>query len=627
MRSIHKLLIILYISLLILTPALAQDTGSVSGIVTTVDDDPIANAEVSIVNEEDEDFETETDDEGAFAFDDIPIGNWLITGILDDLAPAEEEIVVVTDEETVVNLILYQRPEGWTEATHGKNADPDYDEIFPQDEVNRLDIVIDPEDWQMMLDDMTEKLGEFGAGGEGHDLERDPNPIYRPCDITFNERIWRYAGIRFKGNSSLRHSWANGTYKLPFRFEMDQFEDDYPQIDDQRLYGFKELGLAPGYVDSSLLHEKIAADIYRDAGVPSAQTAFYRVYLDHGRGSLYFGLYTIVEIPRRPMLEAQFGDGRGNLYKPGGRGSDWVEYHQDAFKKKTNKDEADWSDIEAEFEALPASRDDAAAWRSGLEEVFDAYGFLRWLAVVRLLPNLDSYGQHAHNYFLYGDPTHDGRLSWIPWDNNMAFTVLRNLSLDMGDLRDNSPLIRYLIDDPVYWAAYVTNVAEVIEGAYAIEPTQASIQAAHDLIEPYVIGENGERDGYTQLTSPEVFENSVERLYAHIEARHEAAIEFLESNFDYPEEDHMAVNFELSQNYPNPFNSSTTLVFNILKSGRIKLLIYDIYGREIAQLINSVMNAGIHTITFDANGLDSGIYFAQLNFNGYSSTQKMVLIN
>ncbi len=48
------------------------------------------------------------------------------------------------------------RPDGWVEETHGKSADPDYDVVFPQDEVNRVDITIDPETWQAMFDDMTE---------------------------------------------------------------------------------------------------------------------------------------------------------------------------------------------------------------------------------------------------------------------------------------------------------------------------------------------------------------------------------------------------------------------------------------------------------------------------------------
>ncbi len=62
-----------------------------------------------------------------------------------------------------------ERPTGWTEDSHGKDADPNYAIVFPQDEVNTITITLDPANWQTMLDDMTELYGEFGTregGGE-----------------------------------------------------------------------------------------------------------------------------------------------------------------------------------------------------------------------------------------------------------------------------------------------------------------------------------------------------------------------------------------------------------------------------------------------------------------------------
>ena len=56
------------------------------------------------------------------------------------------------------------RPRGWTDETHGPNADANYDVVFAQDVVKRIDLIIKPRDWQAMLDDMTELAGEFGAG-------------------------------------------------------------------------------------------------------------------------------------------------------------------------------------------------------------------------------------------------------------------------------------------------------------------------------------------------------------------------------------------------------------------------------------------------------------------------------
>ncbi len=57
-----------------------------------------------------------------------------------------------------------ERPEGWTEETHGSKANPNYDVVFPRDKVNRIDITLKPIDWQMMMWDMTAILGRFGKG-------------------------------------------------------------------------------------------------------------------------------------------------------------------------------------------------------------------------------------------------------------------------------------------------------------------------------------------------------------------------------------------------------------------------------------------------------------------------------
>ena len=165
---------------------------------------------------------------------------------------------------------------------------------------------------------------------------------------------WDYVGIRFKGNSSLMTAWSSGNLKLPFKLDFDQFEDDYPEINDQRFYGFKQLTLASNFNDNSYLREKVTADIFREFGVPSAQTAFYEVYVDTGDGPVYFGLYTMVEAVEDTVISQQFASDEGNLYKPEGSGATFAEgsYNEASFDKETNQDEDDYSDIEALFAIL-----------------------------------------------------------------------------------------------------------------------------------------------------------------------------------------------------------------------------------------------------------------------------------
>jgi hypothetical protein len=89
--------------------------------------------------------------------------------------------------------------------------------------------------------------------------------------------------------------------------------------------------------------------------------------------------------------------------------------------------------------------------------------------------------------------------------------------------------------------------------------------------------------------------------------------------------------FRLDQNYPNPFNPSTTISFALPKNERVKIKIYDILGREIRTLINTIMQAGIKKVEW--NGLNSkghlvpsGIYFYKLEAGNYKDTKRMLII-
>ncbi|UCC79566.1 MAG: T9SS type A sorting domain-containing protein [Candidatus Zixiibacteriota bacterium] len=84
--------------------------------------------------------------------------------------------------------------------------------------------------------------------------------------------------------------------------------------------------------------------------------------------------------------------------------------------------------------------------------------------------------------------------------------------------------------------------------------------------------------------------------------------------------------FELSQNYPNPFNAQTTIRFVLPKSQDIELTVYDLLGRRIEVLINEYWEAGVHTITFDASSLSSGVYFYRLQAGDAVETKRMVLL-
>jgi hypothetical protein len=86
--------------------------------------------------------------------------------------------------------------------------------------------------------------------------------------------------------------------------------------------------------------------------------------------------------------------------------------------------------------------------------------------------------------------------------------------------------------------------------------------------------------------------------------------------------------FLLNQNYPNPFNPTTDIGFQIADFGLVTLKVYDVLGREVAELANETKQSGAYHYTFSTINytLSSGIYFYQLRANGFNQTKKMIVI-
>jgi len=85
-------------------------------------------------------------------------------------------------------------------------------------------------------------------------------------------------------------------------------------------------------------------------------------------------------------------------------------------------------------------------------------------------------------------------------------------------------------------------------------------------------------------------------------------------------------NFELKQNYPNPFNPSTVISWQLSVGNIVTLKVYDVLGREVATLVNQFQTAGDHSVTFNADGFASGLYFYKLDAGSFRSIKKMVLL-
>ncbi len=441
-------------------------------------------------------------------------GTWTAFRVPTPLAPNTEGEVDATDDPA-----------------HRKRT-PDYDRVYDTSRVKRLDLEIDPRNWAAMRRELDRQM-RLPIG------ERDFD--YVECTVRFEGDIWEHVGVRFKGQSSLEVPYRAGREKLPLRLSFDAFEDTYPETDRQRFWGLKKLSLANGLRDPSLLRDLLCTELMRELGAPAPRAAPLEVWVDTGSGPAYWGLYTNVEQVDKRFLAARFEDDDGNLYKPEGEGADLTRFVRASFEKKTNEEEADWSDVKELIRVLRASYAAPEDLSEALAAVFDVDTFLPWLAVNSVLCNFDSYAARPHNYYLYRDPE-DGRFRFIPWDHNQSFAVpIEPFSAgsahewDIFDpRRGRRPLIQRVLEVPEWKARYLDLVRDLLDGPLAKERIDGRIAELHELLRPHVVPPNGERFPHTLLDDPYDFDRNVhESVPGKGKMRSPGLVEFLDRRREF----------------------------------------------------------------------------------------------
>ena len=93
-----------------------------------------------------------------------------------------------------------------------------------------------------------------------------------------------------------------------------------------------------------------------------------------------------------------------------------------------------------------------------------------------------------------------------------------------------------------------------------------------------------------------------------------------------PEESSIPRSFYVNQNYPNPFNPSTIISYGIPKSGFVSAKVFNLLGQEIVTLFSGYQSAGVHSLTFDASDLSSGVYLYRIQAGNVVETKRMVVM-
>jgi hypothetical protein len=84
--------------------------------------------------------------------------------------------------------------------------------------------------------------------------------------------------------------------------------------------------------------------------------------------------------------------------------------------------------------------------------------------------------------------------------------------------------------------------------------------------------------------------------------------------------------YKLYQNFPNPFNPTTTINFDIIKSGDVKIVLYDILGREVKTIVNEYADPGRYKAVFNADNFASGLYFYKITTNEFTDVKKLLIV-
>lgn len=357
--------------------------------------------------------------------------------------------------------------------------------------------------------------------------------------VIFGERVDRL-GLRMKGNASLDASGAKKSWML-----------DFNAFDDRReFHSLTALVLNNNFGDPSLLREKLAYDMMHLAGVQAGFASFVEVWFDVSDDPAppeYLGVYLMIERPDRAFLENRFGrrnDG-GNLYKADAyfeEGAADLAYYGDAiedypmprgrvaYRKMTNEEEGDYADIidlcyaiDGQAYASPGE------FSAAVEEVLDVDSYLRYMAVIFVNLNLDTYPYTGNNFYLYHDPGTD-RFVWIAWDLNNSWANFGG-AYDFplyGEAHGPGPLARAplfirVFEVERYRRAYSAYVDLLLRQWFNDGAFRPRARAWHDLLAPYV--RQGAGDPFFFGSSPSydigTFDAGWERLADLTRARHD----------------------------------------------------------------------------------------------------------
>ena len=488
------------------------------------------------------------------------------------------------------------------------------DNIFKSSNIHTINISITQQNWWDSLQYY------FNDGGTQ----------YMTCSVTFDSLQFDSVGIRLKGNSSYAHV---GT-KKPIKLDLDRF------ISGQKIDGMSKINLNNGYLDPTMLREKLMLDFLNKEGLPAPRSTYARVSYN----GKYCGLFEIIEQVDKPFVKTHFGNKDGNLFKGDPNGTlEWKGSSQDSYSKdyelKTNDSINNWSDLVSFIQTINSSQ---PVFASEIKNKFDVSPYLKMWAVNNLFVNIDAYYYIAHNYYIYHNTSSD-RFEWITWDVSLTFgvfpvwseTKINNLDLIyLPQLSNTRPLSKNLLDNDEFRYEYLSDVCHYLYNNFTpsylfpkidslADRIRTNIYAEPDSNRAYTLEEFEKNLGYGSVNGGFIW-GEIPGLKSFIVNRRQEAINQL-CEKEWSCAANSISNEGIIAIYPNPTAIKVTLGFDLVEDDAlVSYSIVDMAGREmIAETVKLPPNTNSHEVNIEK--LRPGIYILKVSNSCKKFNRKLVI--
>ncbi|MBI2967333.1 MAG: CotH kinase family protein [Bacteroidetes bacterium] len=408
--------------------------------------------------------------------------------------------------------------------------------------------------------------------------------------------------------------------KKPLKLSINEF------ISGQEFDGMKQINLHNGFLDPTMMREKLLLDFFNRKGLPAPRCTFAEVYFD----SSYVGLFKVVEEVDKRFLNTHFGNKDGNLYKGEPRGT--LEWHGSAqwnyykfYELKTNEDKNNWDDIMNFIDLVNHSA--RADFKREMDYIFNTDSYLMMWAANNLFGNLDAYFYQPHNYYLYHN-TSTGKFEWITWDVGTAFGVFpfwkveNSVTLDpvfYTESANKRPLNEHLLEIDDYRDIYFRAYCDYLHNDFTKEKLFPAIDSIANRIRPFIYAEPDSNQMYPETD----FEGnigyvdikkwwySLPALKSFIENRHNYLVNRL-CELDrscVAGIDVAPVINEITNVFPNPADDEITVTVKYIEkeTPSVDFILIDISGRVAGQY--TIYPQGLSAqVIIDLKNLPGGIY-------------------